>query len=260
MELGENILKCGGEVSRAEDSINRICRAYGAVNVDVSAILSVIVLTVDFGEGSVTSSRRIEEFGTSNLGRLSKLNALSRRVCSDTPTKEEFLKQMAYAIGSTQISMRRLIIGSILTSMGFAMFFSDFSVFSNGINAQMVLSIIFDGVLSGIIALPLCLIAKFLSGTKINAIFAKFAVCFLGGIAALLLGMAGVPCRVDIIMIGNIMNFVSGVSMTNAFRDLFGGDIMSGVFRLCATLVDTVSIAAGYAVAILLFSSLGGAT
>ena len=49
MELGENVLRCGGEVSRAEDMVSRVCTAYGAVTVDVTAILSVIVLTVDFG-------------------------------------------------------------------------------------------------------------------------------------------------------------------------------------------------------------------
>ena len=58
MEMGENMLRCGGEVSRAEDTVNRICMAYGAVTVDVTAILSVIVLTVDFGDVSVNSSRR----------------------------------------------------------------------------------------------------------------------------------------------------------------------------------------------------------
>jgi uncharacterized membrane protein YjjP (DUF1212 family) len=57
-------------------------------------------------------------------------------------------------------------------------------------------------------------------------------------------------------MIGNIMSFIPGVAMTNSFRDLFGGDIMSGIFRLCTALIDAVAIAVGYAVAILI---LGGA-
>ena len=57
-------------------------------------------------------------------------------------------------------------------------------------------------------------------------------------------------------MIGNIMNFIPGVAMTNSFRDLFGGEIMSGLFRLCSVIIDAIVIAAGYAVAILL---LGGA-
>ena len=88
VELGEHIMRSGGEISRAEDTVNRICRAYGAISVDVTAILSVIVLTVDFGEVSISTSRRITEIGSHNLGRLSRLNALSRKICRDLPSKE----------------------------------------------------------------------------------------------------------------------------------------------------------------------------
>ena len=89
-----------------------------------------------------------------------------------------------------------------------------------------------------------------------NAIVAKFAVCFMGGVCALLIGRTGIGCNVDMVIIGDIMNVVPGVVLTNSLRDLFGGDIMSGLFRLCTALLDAVAIACGYAVAILIF---GGA-
>ena len=73
---------------------------------------------------------------------------------------------------------------------------------------------------------------------------------------AMALGYAIPVCHADKIMIGNIMNVVPGVAMTNAFRDMLGGDIMSGVFRLCSAIIDAVAIAAGYAVAILLFGGM----
>lgn len=253
MELGESILKCGGEISRTEDTISRICKAYGAVTVDVIAILSVIIITADFDDGSINSSRRISDISSNNLGRLSRLNDLSRRVCRERPSKAEFLKQMENITGATQVSLRRYMLGSMLTSFGFAIFFSDIGA---GLTFDVMLGCVVDGLLSALIAFPLGIIAKYLSSTKTNAVIAKFLVCFLGGILAILIGRTEVPCHVDIIMIGNIMNFISGVAMTNSFRDVFSGDIMSGVFRLCSTLVDTVAIAFGYAVAILIF---GGA-
>ena len=58
------------------------------------------------------------------------------------------------------------------------------------------------------------------------------------------------------IMIGDIMNVIPGVLLTNSFRDLFSGDIMSGFFRMCTAVLDAAAIACGYAVAILFF---GGA-
>ena len=51
----------GGEIYRVEDCINRICRAYGAIDVDVFTITSSIVLTIQAPDGRrLTQTRRIE--------------------------------------------------------------------------------------------------------------------------------------------------------------------------------------------------------
>ena len=45
MAVGEAILEYGGEVSRVEDSIRRICAAYGFLRADVFCITSSIITT-----------------------------------------------------------------------------------------------------------------------------------------------------------------------------------------------------------------------
>lgn len=241
VELGEHIMRSGGEISRAEDTASRICKAYGAKNVDVTAILSVIVLTADFGEVSVNTSRRITEIGSHNLGRLSRLNNLSRKVCRERPTKAAFLRELEEINKVSRVGPAVSIVGGILAAAGFAVFF--------GGNA-------WDAVFAGLIAIPMTLLMGFLSNTKINNIVAKFAVCFVGGLLAMLISLTGLDCNIDKIMIGNIMNVIPGVLLANSFRDLFGGDIMSGFFRMCTAVLDAVSIAFGYAVAILAFGGL----
>ncbi len=241
MEMGENIIRCGGEIHRAEDTITRICKAYGAVTVDVTAILSTIILTVDFGVVSINSSRRVAEVGSNNLGRLSRINDLSRRICRETPSKSEFLVCIEKIDKKSEVGIWLLLLGSGLLSFGFAFYFK---------------GSLSDALFSSLIALPMCLLSRYLSHTKTNAIIAKFLVCLFGGVCAMLVGKLGIGCNVDIIMISDIMNVVPGVAMTNSFRDLFGGDIMSGLFRLCSVLLDAVAIACGYALAILI---LGGA-
>ena len=42
LDVGEGMLKNGGEVSRVENTVERICKAYGAVHVEVFSIISVI--------------------------------------------------------------------------------------------------------------------------------------------------------------------------------------------------------------------------
>lgn len=252
LELGENILKCGGEISRAEETVSRICYAYGASSVDVIAILSTIIVTAEFDGESITSTRRITDFGSNNLGRLARFNDLSRKICVRKPSRAECIKKIDEILTETDVSLLRYIIGAALTSMGFAVFFGDFSA---GVTWSLVGSLLLDGVISGVLALGLGVLARGLAKTRTNNIVSKFIICFVGGVLAMLMGRIVPICHPDKVMIGNIMNVVPGVAMTNAFRDMLGGDIMSGVFRLCSAVIDAVAIASGYAVAILL---LGG--
>lgn len=253
LELGENILKCGGEISRAEETVNRICYAYGASCVDVIAILSTIIVTAEFEGHSITSTRRITDYGSNNLGRLARFNDLSRKICVQKPSREECVKKINEILDDTNVSLIKYVVGSALTSMGFAMFFGDFSA---GVTWGLVGGLLLDGTLSGVLALGLGVLQRRLSKTRTNNIVSKFIICFIGGILAMILGKIIPICHPDKIMIGNIMNVVPGVAMTNAFRDMLGGDIMSGVFRLCSAVIDAVAIAAGYAVAILLMGGI----
>ena len=52
LDVGEGMLKNGGEISRVEDTIERICRAYGAVHVEVFTIISVIHASVRMADDS----------------------------------------------------------------------------------------------------------------------------------------------------------------------------------------------------------------
>lgn len=241
MEMGESILACGGEISRAEDTVTRICKAYGADSVDIGIIMSVAVLTADFNGISINSSRRVHEVGTNNLGKLAKLNALSRKICATCPTKEEFLGEIDKINKQSVIKLWQALLGAVLTAAGFAVFFG---------------GDIYDALLSAAISIPMTLLGIYLSGIKMNAIVAKFFVCLLGGMCAVSLPRLGVSCNADMIMIGDIMAVVPGVLLTNSFRDLFSGDVMSGFFRLCTAVLDAVAIACGYAAVMLL---LGGA-
>ena len=238
METGERMLNCGGEVGRVEDTINRICTAYGAQNVDVTVIMSLIVLSVDFGGEAITVTRRIVGGTSTNLARFSLLNDLSRRICKELPSREDFEKNIADIDKKSELKSFKYLLGSVFAAAGFAVFFG------GGL---------LDAIFSGIIALPMMILLGMLGKARLNAIVAKLIVCFAGGVVALLVGKLGLGCNVNMIMIGNIMNVIPGVALTISLRDLISGDIMTGVFRLSAVIVDAVTIACGYALAILLF-------
>lgn len=240
IELGEQMLRCGGEVSRVEDTIKRICTAYGATDIDVTVIMSLIVLTADFNGDTIVRTRWITG-GVTNLGRLSRLNDLSRRICRTLPEKAEFLGRLNDIDVTTNIGIAMFIVGSVLIALGFCI------VWGGSVT---------DAVISGLIAIPMCLGIRYFAKIQMNAIISKVLICFLAGIAALLIGRLVPWCNVGPVISGDIMLVVPGVMLANSFRDLLGGDLMSGIFRMCAALLDAVAIACGYAFAILI---LGGA-
>ena len=60
MDIGQYMLQSGGEVSRVEDSIRRMCASFGAERTDVLTITSSIVVTIySHNFGAVTQTRRV---------------------------------------------------------------------------------------------------------------------------------------------------------------------------------------------------------
>ena len=88
ISLGEQLLYCGAEVSRVEDSIMRICNAYGVDNIDVFAIPSLVIVTASkANEAPITQTRRVLS-PDNNLDRVEKLNSLSRYICQNKPAAD----------------------------------------------------------------------------------------------------------------------------------------------------------------------------
>lgn len=95
LDIGQYMLQSGGEVSRVEDSIRRLCIAFGAERADVFTITSSIVVTIYARRfGAVTQTRRITG-SAYDLHRLEQLNQLSRRICAEHWSLEQTEEALA---------------------------------------------------------------------------------------------------------------------------------------------------------------------
>ena len=80
MDMGERMIICGAEANRVEDTIRRICTAYGCIKVDVFSITSYLSATITKPDGChETQTRRIHSY-SHNLDKLEHLNAISRYI------------------------------------------------------------------------------------------------------------------------------------------------------------------------------------
>lgn len=234
LDIGEQMVICGAEISRVEDTIERICRAYGAQRVDVFTITSCIITTVKFENGRpITQTRRIHA-SCNDLTKLDKLNALSRYICETKPDCDKIRREF-----------KRLSASKAYPIMGqyanFALISASFSVFFGG-SWQ-------DALVSGVIGIILKWLTLLCSHYDINNVLSNVVCSMVGGYIAVLALRMGLGDSFDKIAIGNIMLLIPGIQLTNSLRDMIGGDTVSGILRLCNALLGSVAIAIGFALA-----------
>lgn len=237
LDIGENILKCGGEPHRIEDTINRICSAYGAVKTDVFAITSLIVVGIRMKDGtSCTQVRRVYKTAN-NMYRLDMLNDISRKVCSGEITLDEVDSLIEYATRTRPFTKYLVIPASMLAAGGFAIFFG--GNYWDGLAAAI----------AGFIVSVLNLHKIKLANTNLYTVF----VSFIGAVTALGINKLGIGDNVDMIMIGTIMLLIPGLAFGNAVRDLLFGDTVSGLIQFVQALLTAIMVAFGFIVAIMAF-------
>ena len=117
------MLTNGAEVSRVEETLNRMGHAYGATQMNVFAITSSIVVTMVFEEGEeYTQTRRITTPVGTDFFKLEQANALSRRCCS-SPLSLPDLKDEINKISKITPAPYTIYLGSMLGAGGFSVFF-----------------------------------------------------------------------------------------------------------------------------------------
>lgn len=241
LDLGQMMLDCGAEISRVEDTLNRIAAAYGATDTNVFVITSIISLTAEFpGYEPITETRRITRDGGTDFIRLEKLNSLSRAVCSD-PLTISALQEKIQRIKNGKKPFSVQFWGSILAAGSYAVFFG---------------GTLADGIAAGIIGAFICLIQLRLDKTEINTVARNLLISLLIGLGV------GAACvlfsflHMDMVLIGAIMLLIPGLAMINAVRNVLLGDTISGLVRLADSLLWAGSLAGGFMVALKIIDQL----
>ena len=234
LDIGQYMLQSGGEVSRVEDSIRRLCLAFGAERADVFTITSSIVVTIYAVRfGAVTQTRRITG-SQYNLHRLEQLNQLSRRICAEHLSLEE-----------TEAALREIdatpSYGFGIQLFTYALVSSSFSLFFGGS--------LLDAAASGVIGIVLKYLDRLIRKAEANAFLSALLCSLLGGLLAGLAVRFRLGDNVDMISIGNIMLLIPGVALTNSLRDMFSGNTISGLMRFIEAILLALTIAFGFALA-----------
>lgn len=235
LDIGEGMLRNGAEVSRVEDSIERVCHAYGAAHVEVFSIISVINATVRMPDGTYSSQmRRVKQSGM-DLGMLERLNALSREVCATTPPLDEFDERLHAVKHHASYPWWLVMISMSVICGGFAFFFGGMESWRDAIVAALI-----GAVISLFDIFP----SKYINSLAKTALSA-FVIALIAGLSVLI----GIGEHGGIIIIASIMPLVPGVAFGTAMRDLLLGDLASGSLKALQAILQALMIAFAYVIA-----------
>lgn len=232
--FGAMMLSCGGEINRVEDSIARICAAYGYNDVGVFAIPRTLIITVTENGVPVTRLENIKD-KTVNLDRVARLNALSRFICRVRPDAGCIARRLDNIEKSPVYGRYSVIAAYFLSASAYAMFFG------GGIN---------EAAAAGLAGIAVRLMSRFSSKTDAGVFFENLMCAVVMSACAMLLAACGFAPRYDKTIIGALMTLVPGVTLTNGARDFIAGDFFAGTYTLIEALLTALGIAAGVAVTV----------
>lgn len=233
--MGYYIIKNGGEVSRAEDTVERIGLAYGMDAVHVFAIGHLIIVSMEKDDVSLSQTRRVKGVST-NLNLIEKFNSLSRKICETLPPYDEVAKEIEQTSVLPVYPYWIAVLAFALVSGGFTIFF--------GGN-------LLEGIISFFIGAALKPVMTFFEKLKSPIFFANAAgaaaVVSFTQVANVVFG----GINSEMVNIGVLMNLVPGVLLTNCIRDFVAADYVAGVAKVVETLLIAAAISLGVAVSLL---------
>lgn len=241
LKIGAILIESGAEISRAETSLMYMLKAYGAKETHVYATTSHIVVTVETEDGGVYTETCRPGAISNNFELLDKANRLVRRISVEAPTAKEIRK----AIGELSCKQYPLWVSASsqgAISAAFCLFFG----------SRSPIECLFAFLIGG----GLACFAWALDHIEPNRFLKSMLLSFLASMLAFSVTRLGVVATPDYIIIGYIMNLIPGLGFTGALRDLFVGDLFTGMVRILSAVLLAASLAVGFILTMLVF---GGA-
>lgn len=245
LELGKGLLHCGASVSRVENAVERICMAYGVVEVNAWVVPSMVIACIVTPEGDTFTQMERVYIITNNLQKMERYNQLSRDICT---------KKLPLSIAEQSARKVRE-----------ERYYKTWQLVLSGAIAAGAFSVLFggsvaDAFLTTIIGAVMTYLNIVLSVKSFNSYARSFMLSVLGGCLCILFSATfdaiGIECHCSMIIIGTIMVVAPGLMVCNAVRDLFVGDLFSGTFQILNGILTMLAIVAGYATSMIIFDNI----
>lgn len=242
LDLGRDMIRCGGETHRVEDTLYRLAEAYEFKACSLWVVPTEIQATFTDPEGVTRTQIRNVKGRGNNFDALDKLNALSRWACAEKPSAAQLSVRLGVINGTAPLKPWLNYLGGVLGGWGFALFFG---------------CSLLDSLVAAMASLLVFFLVRMLSRRESNPLILNFAVSFVTELFILLICHFSFGVHMETITIGVVMLLVSGLGAFNGLRDLVHLDTLSGLINLAASVTGAIGIALGMALPMLIFRDWG---
>lgn len=243
MSAGHIMLESGAEITRIEDTINRMCQAFHMESAASFVLGNGIFLTAGDQSESMFAKVRHIHISSTRLDRITAVNQLSREIEEGRYTIEEVELQLDRIKEMPGKSSRSLILASGIGSGCFCYLLGG-SVLDS-----------FSAFCAGIV---LYFYVIYLCRPHLSKIVGNIGGGAVLTIVCLVMYNLGIGSQLERMVSGAIMPLVPGMAFTNAIREFADENYISGTVRLLDTFLVFFSIAAGVVLIFSLYNRLAG--
>ena len=215
----------GAETFLIEETMRRIIGAYG-IECQAFAIPNCVMVSLEAANGNPLMVMKRVGFHGNDLEAVEKLNALSRRICAETPAPEVVAETLAER---RTYSVAAYYLGNFLGAAGFC------PVFGGTMR---------DSLWAGLMGLIIGFVTRQMD--RWPPFFSSITAAFFMVVPAYLLARFHLLDYVDAVIIGSLMILVLGHLITNSMRDIIYGDTNSGIIRIVQVFLSAFAIAMGH--------------
>lgn len=229
LTAGRLMIEGGSEMYRVEDTMLRIARNAGVEDPRVFATPTCVFMSLDGGDLSQMKQIRDRNI---NLELVDRVNQLSRLFAAKKIDIAELRDRIIQVAEAPSFPMWLQIIGAAVLSATLMVLFMDNYDWIDFPGAAIVGAVGFWAY------------CEFKKYTKIRFLSELIAAMVMG-LLAVILNYLDPAVIIDHILIGALMTLVPGLALTNALRDLFMGDLLSGIVRMCEATLSALALGGG---------------
>ncbi len=239
-EAGHILLENGAEISRVEDTMDRIASHFGVESGHFFVISNGIFTTGPSGKYANVEFIPIRGI---QLSKIVAVNHLSYDIAMDRCGLAEARRRLDAIKASKGKPAWEQIAGSAFGAAGFC------AVFGGGLEDCLA------AFVAGALLYVFCL---FVSSRYLSKIVGDLANAFLATFLCLAFYRIGFGDSLSNVIIGAIMPLIPGVPFVNGVRDLANSDYISGITRLTDAMLGFICIALGVSIGFLLDGGIFG--